>query len=243
MDVRNTIISSLYNLFKKELSDRLGIELTMDSSYDNNEVLNAEVITADSSIIDANLKQLKLKIKNIKGTSFSSLDKNLTGKTILINNTEWGKVIEHDYYDFDFTYDSIVVQGDFLSITDISQVNEISVRNSDVIYLYVKTGNLPRLSAFNRIGNKGMLFLLQFQVISKDDKEHKKIEEYTSEFYDIFYRKYKRSFPIYDEKNKILTYSTGSFSDMSTDDMLLKADDAVVRIITIPALVNINYNK
>lgn len=242
MDIRNFVIENIYNIFKNELSERLNIELTMDSSRDNNEVMNAEVIYSDSVVVDSNGSILSLKIKNKNGSSFLSLDKILDGKKVLINNSEWGTIVEHQINNFDYEYDYIVVKGDFLTIKKIDDIQDFSIRNSDIIYLYVKNGNLPKLSALNRLCNKGTVLLFQFQIISKDDGEHKKIEEYTNAFYDIYYGKYKRSFPIYDKINrKIVTYTTSSFLDLTIDDFLVKSDNAVVRIITIPIIFNTKY--
>lgn len=240
---RNYIIKSLYNLFKTELDNDLNVELTMDSSRDNNEVLNANVIKERSRIISENGEEkiIKLTISNVNGNSFLSLDKKLDGKRVLINNLEWGLVIEHEM-NFDFTNDTIVIKGEFNSINSIDDINEFSIRNSDIIYLYVKNGNLPKLSAFNRLSSKAIFLLLQFQIIAKDDKEHEKIEKYTEEFYNLYYGKYNKTFPIFDKENrKIVCYTNSSFADMSIDDYFVKSDNVMVRIITIPALININY--
>lgn len=242
MSYRNFIIENIYSLFKNELDERLNIELTMDSSRNNNEVMNADVIYSDSVVVDPDGKILSLKIKNTSGNSFLSLDKRLDGKKVLINNSEWGTIVEHQINNFDYEYDYVIVQGDFLTIKKIDDVKEFSIRNSDIIYLYVRNGNLPKLSAFNRMYNKSSVLLFQFQIISKDDGEHRKIEEYTEAFYDIYYGKYKRSFPIYDKVNrKILTYTTSSSYDLTIDDFLVKSDNVVVRIITIPIMFNVNY--
>ena len=116
MSYRNFIIENIYSLFKNELDERLNIELTMDSSRNNNEVMNADVIYSDSVVVDLDGKILSLKIKNTSGNSFLSLDKRLDGKKVLINNSEWGTIVEHQINNFDYEYDYVIVQGDFLTI-------------------------------------------------------------------------------------------------------------------------------
>ena len=240
MDHRNLIINSLYNLFKNELEQDAGLILTMDTSYDNKEVFNANIIYQDSYFVDDEKKILTLKIKNEQGNSFISLDKDLTGKTVLINDLEYCKIVEH-YKQFDYTYDTIVIEGDLNSISKIEDITTFSIRDSNAIYLYVQNGKLPNNTPFNRLRNKGILLYFNFQVISKNDKEHKNIEEYTSVFENIYYNKYKRSFPIQLD-NKILTYTTSLSYDMTTQDFILKSDNAVVRIITIPILTMVDFN-
>ena len=116
MSYRNFIIENIYSLFKNELDERLNIELTMDSSRNNNEVMNADVIYSDSVVVDPDGKILSLKIKNTSGNSFLSLDKRLDGKKVLINNSEWGTIVEHQINNFDYKYDYFIVQGNFLTI-------------------------------------------------------------------------------------------------------------------------------
>lgn len=240
MDHRNIIINSLYNLFKKELAERTDIILTMDSSYDNREVFNIDIIQDESYFVDNDKKIITLKIKNQDGNSFISLEKDLTGKTVLINNLEYAKITEH-YKQFDYVYDTIVIEGNLNSIVNIDDIKDISIRDSNAIYLYVQNGKLPSNTPFNRLRNKGVLLYFNFQIISKNDKEHKNIEEYTSIFENIYYQKYKKSFPIQLD-NKILTYTTSLSYDMNTQDFILKSDNAIVRIITIPILTMIDFN-
>lgn len=241
MDHRNKIIDSLFYLFKEELEQETGLILTMDSSYDNNEVLNADVIYNESYIVDANKKTLTLKIKNKHTNSFISMDKDLTGRNVLINDTEYAQIKEH-YKTFDYFYDIITIEGDLFSINTIEDIKTLSIRDSNAIYLYVQNGKLPSNNSFNRRRNKGILLYFNFQVISKNDKEHKQIEEYTSAFEKIYYQKYNKSFPI-SLDDKTITYTTSLSYDMTTQDFILKSDNAVVRIITIPILTMIDFQN
>ena len=240
MDHRNLIINSLYNLFKNELEQSTGLILTMDASYDNNEVLEADIIYEDSYFVDVENKTITLKIKNKNTNSFISMDKDLTGKNVLINNTEYAQIVEH-YKEFDYFYDTIVIQGDLFNINSIADIKEFSIRDSNAIYLYVQNGKLNSNNPFNRRRNKGILLYFNFQVISKNDKEHSKIEEYTSAFEELYYKKYNKSFPIIID-DKIITYTSSLSYDMTTQDFILKSDNAVVRIITIPILTMINFS-
>lgn len=239
MDHRNLIINSLYNLFKNELEKDTGLILTMDASYDNNEVLEADIIYEDSYFVDKKNKTITLKIKNKSTNSFISMDKDLTGKSVLINNVEYAKIIEH-YKEFDYFYDTITIQGNLFSINSVEDIKDFFIKDSNAIYLYVQNGKLNSDSPFNRRRNKGILLYFNFQVISKNDKEHKQIEEYTSAFEDIFYRKYNKTFPIIVD-DKIITHTSSLHYDMTTQDFILKSDNAVVRIITIPILTTIDF--
>lgn len=237
MNERNIIIKSLFKLFSKELSEKLGIILTMNTNEDNNEIYNVNINYENSYIIDKN--HISLQIQNTQGQSFISSNKSLLGKNIFFNDYKKAKIIEHSKI-FDYTKDIIIVEGDFYNLDNIENLKSSIIKNSDSIYLYVQNGKLPSNSPFNRRNGKKILLYFSFQIVSKDDIDHSKIEEYTSIFEHLYYQEYNKSFPI-EYNNKIITYTTSGNYDMNIQDYIAKSDDAIVRIITIPILTTINF--
>lgn len=244
MQSRSLIINSLYKLFHKELKERLDIQLSMDSSSDNSETLEAVIIDAKLLSEINNEKQIQLKIKNIENNSFAQLGKNLLGKRVLINDEEFCNVIEHnDIEKFDYVYDFIIIEGNLFNVSSYNELigKKLSIRNSDTIYMYVQSSQLPRLSPFNRMNTKGTLMLFNFVITAKHDQYRQTIEDYTEAFYDIYYGTYKKTFPIIDEDGYLITETSSLNLDLSVNDYVRKTDEAIIRIVTIPIVVCMNY--
>lgn len=250
MNPRNQAVQSIFSIFKDELLKALNLQLIMDANdYNGFDSLCsiANGSTPEQPIMSEEGKKIfRIKIANSSGTSFSSMGKDVTGFSVMINDVEYAKINKHFIEQFDYMYDVLEIEGDLTTIFSTYDIRSVRVQKQDSIFMYVESGTMPKMHAFNRNNNKAHLMLFNFAIVAKEDGDKWKIEEYTDTFYNIFYCKYRRSFPIFENPelmDNVIAHTVGTYSEMITKDFLSQGDNAMVRIITIPAIININYNK